>query len=304
MATRAEGNRCRRDRDGLGRRHHGARADAGGTECGGPRARARSPSGGGFRHAGHPRRTQIPAAAGIDGRQFHRHHHLPQPVRRRWRFPSGAGARFCPAKAWAAPAITGAARIGAFTPTISACAPICRQRYGAKTIPDTMTIQDWPVSYDELEPYLRPLRQGVRRLRQGGKSQGPQDRGRQCFRRPARQRLSQQADAAFRRRRDVRRGRQKPGLPSLPGAVLGGQRALQEYLWRRHGRLPGMRLLHPHRLRSQRQGLVRHHHHAGVAPGAEIRTAHPRLRLQAALRQGRQARHRRALYRPQDRAGI
>jgi len=27
------------------------------------------------------------------------------------------------------------------------------QRYGAKTIPATMTIQDWPVSYDELEPY-------------------------------------------------------------------------------------------------------------------------------------------------------
>ena len=27
------------------------------------------------------------------------------------------------------------------------------ERYGAKAIPDDMTIQDWPVSYDELEPY-------------------------------------------------------------------------------------------------------------------------------------------------------
>ncbi|HEX4634557.1 MAG TPA: hypothetical protein VH189_00150, partial [Rhizomicrobium sp.] len=26
-------------------------------------------------------------------------------------------------------------------------------RYGAKSVPDSMTIQDWPVSYDELEPY-------------------------------------------------------------------------------------------------------------------------------------------------------
>ena len=26
-------------------------------------------------------------------------------------------------------------------------------RYGAKSVPDTMTIQDWPVTYDELEPY-------------------------------------------------------------------------------------------------------------------------------------------------------
>ncbi len=27
------------------------------------------------------------------------------------------------------------------------------ERYGAKAIPDDMTIQDWPVSYDELEPF-------------------------------------------------------------------------------------------------------------------------------------------------------
>ena len=27
------------------------------------------------------------------------------------------------------------------------------ERYGAKAIPATMTIQDWPVTYDELEPY-------------------------------------------------------------------------------------------------------------------------------------------------------
>lgn len=27
------------------------------------------------------------------------------------------------------------------------------ERYGASKIPDDMTIQDWPVSYDELEPY-------------------------------------------------------------------------------------------------------------------------------------------------------
>jgi len=27
------------------------------------------------------------------------------------------------------------------------------ERYGAQAIPETMTIQDWPVSYDELEPY-------------------------------------------------------------------------------------------------------------------------------------------------------
>ena len=32
-------------------------------------------------------------------------------------------------------------------------AAISAERYGANAIPEDMTIQDWPVSYDELEPH-------------------------------------------------------------------------------------------------------------------------------------------------------
>jgi gluconate 2-dehydrogenase alpha chain len=40
-------------------------------------------------------------------------------------------------------------------------------RYGARAIPDYMTIEDWGVTYDELEPLLRPLRQALWHFRQG-----------------------------------------------------------------------------------------------------------------------------------------
>ena len=40
-----------------------------------------------------------------------------------------------------------------FLPTDFRIRSVLTERYGAKAIPDTMTIQDWPVSYDELEPH-------------------------------------------------------------------------------------------------------------------------------------------------------
>jgi gluconate 2-dehydrogenase alpha chain len=40
-----------------------------------------------------------------------------------------------------------------FLPTDFRIKSVLAQKYGAKTIPDTMTIQDWPLSYDELEPF-------------------------------------------------------------------------------------------------------------------------------------------------------
>src|SRR5438874_1423039 len=40
-----------------------------------------------------------------------------------------------------------------FLPTDFRIKSVLTEKYGAKAIPDTMTIQDWPVSYDELEPF-------------------------------------------------------------------------------------------------------------------------------------------------------
>lgn len=40
-----------------------------------------------------------------------------------------------------------------FLPTDFRIRSHLRERYGAKAIPDDMTVEDWPVSYDELEPF-------------------------------------------------------------------------------------------------------------------------------------------------------
>src|ERR1700760_2362527 len=40
-----------------------------------------------------------------------------------------------------------------FLPTDFRIRSVLNEKYGAKAIPDTMTIQDWPVSYDEIEPH-------------------------------------------------------------------------------------------------------------------------------------------------------
>src|SRR6516225_3548399 len=40
-----------------------------------------------------------------------------------------------------------------FLPTDFRIKSVLTEKYGAKAIPNTMTIQDWPISYDELEPF-------------------------------------------------------------------------------------------------------------------------------------------------------
>ena len=62
-------------------------------------------------------------------------------------------ARSAPAPASAAPGCTGTARPGASCPTDFKIRSETESRYGKNFIPAGMTIQDWGVTYDELEPY-------------------------------------------------------------------------------------------------------------------------------------------------------
>ncbi len=67
--------------------------------------------------------------------------------------PSAPGARSCRRTASAAAACTGTRRPGASCRPIFMLKSHLTQRYGAKFLPEDMTIQDWGVTYDELEPY-------------------------------------------------------------------------------------------------------------------------------------------------------
>ena len=60
---------------------------------------------------------------------------------------------FMPPTASAAAACTGTPRPGASCRPISCCKTHLTQRYGAAFLPEDMTIQDWGVTYDELEPH-------------------------------------------------------------------------------------------------------------------------------------------------------
>ncbi len=53
----------------------------------------------------------------------------------------------------AARACTGTARPGAFCRPTSAPAATTIERYGKGFMPADLTVQDWPVTYEELEPY-------------------------------------------------------------------------------------------------------------------------------------------------------
>ncbi len=81
-----------------------------------------------------------------------------------------------------------------FLPTDFRIKSVLNEKYGAKAIPDTMTIQDWPLSYDELEPHYDRFDRAVRRIRPGRQSARQDHRGRQSVRGRAQQRLSEQAD--------------------------------------------------------------------------------------------------------------
>ena len=68
--------------------------------------------------------------------------------------PYRSTARLSSAMAWAAPACTGMASFGAHRPKICVSAATSKSGTASTFIPPEMTIQDYPVSFEELEPHF------------------------------------------------------------------------------------------------------------------------------------------------------
>ncbi len=102
------------------------------------------------------------------------------------------------------------------------------ERYGAKAIPDDMTIADWPVSYAELEPYYDRFDKLCGVSGKAGNLRGQTVAGGNPFEGPRSYRLSQQAGEVVPCRRAVRRGRAEPRLSPVPGADRDRERGLPE----------------------------------------------------------------------------
>ena len=103
--------------------------------------------------AQHPRRVALRRAPRPHAEHRARHAHGAQQSRRRKRCRCGGSARSCPARSSAARACTGAATPGAGPTWSSRSARLYEERYGKSFIPADMTIQDWGITYAELEPY-------------------------------------------------------------------------------------------------------------------------------------------------------
>ena len=82
-------------------------------------------------------------------------------------------------------------------------------RYGQSAIPPGMTIQDWGITYDELEPYMRQVRLHGRHRRESRQSERQDHPRRQPVRGTAIPRVPRQATARHRDRRAVPEPRRK-----------------------------------------------------------------------------------------------
>ena len=114
------------------------------------------------------------------------------------------------------------------------------QRYGKKILDPELTIQDWGVTYDELEPHYDRFEYLCGHQRQGRQHQGHHSAGRQSVRSAARARISDAADEGALFRRPVPQRRRKSRISSLPAAIIESEPALHQS---RRSRASAMRLL-------------------------------------------------------------
>ena len=178
------------------------------------------------------------------------------------------------------------------------------ERYGKKFIPDDMTIQDWGISYAELEPYYEKFEYTAAVSGKAGNLAGKIQAGGNPFEAPRATRLSAAAADADPGQRNVHRCRAQCRLSSVPAAVGECLAALHQSGRLEIRRLPVLRLLPALWLRSQRQGQPAYDGDSDRDAQSEFRAAHPFLGDQGAEGFRRQARHRRHLHQRAQRRGI
>ena len=105
------------------------------------------------------------------------------------------------------------------------------ERYGKSFIPADMTIQDWGITYAELEPYYDKFEYTAAVSGKAGNIKRPDPARRQSVRGAARARISAAAAHADPGERDVHRGGGEQRLSSVPAAV--GERLAGLYQSRR-----------------------------------------------------------------------
>ena len=141
------------------------------------------------------------------------------------------------------------------------------ERYGASFLPEDMTIQDWGVTYHDLEPYYSSFEYLCGTSGTAGNLRGNSG-WRQSVRRSALAALSQSRAEAGLRAYIVRKGRPRPWLQAIPAAVRQPVARLYQSARAAHGALHVLRLLRVVWLRQLFQGESADHDPAGA--GAQV----------------------------------
>ena len=160
-----------------------------------------------------------------------------------------------------------------------------QNRYGRNAIPAEMTIEDYPVSYDELEPYYDRFEKLCGISGKAGNLRGQIDRRRQRVRGARQNEYPNRPLVQTMAGSLMEKAAKELGLSPVSGALCEHERRLHQSGGRHAGRLRILRPLRALRLRGKCQGFAAGLHPAGVAAGPEIRAAHLRLCEGAGLRQ-------------------
>src|SRR5262249_19186707 len=123
------------------------------------------------------------------------------------------------------------------------------QRYGASFLPEDMTIQDYGVTYDELEPHYDAFEYLCGTGRAGRQSARPDPGGRQSVRGSALATVPQSAAEAGLRARALGKSSERARLQTIPATVREHVAALRQSARRSHGAVHLLRLLRVVRLR-------------------------------------------------------
>ncbi len=109
------------------------------------------------------------------------------------------------------------------------------QRYGARAIPADMTIEDWPVSYDELEPYFDKFDKLCGVSGKAGNLRGTKVEGGNVFEGPRQNEYPESGAQTVGRRPVVCRRCKARRVSPFPYAVLRAIKTVHEHLWRDAG---------------------------------------------------------------------
>ena len=181
---------------------------------------------------------------------------------RKRRCRCGSSVPSCPVRASAAPACTGMASPGDGSNGITRRARRTVDKYGEKIIPADMNLQDWPITYDDLEPYYDKFEKTCGTSGKAGNLNGQKIDGGNVFEGPRKSEYPNPPLIAAQNMVMFEKAARNLGYHPFPEPRVKRFAGLRQSRWSGLRPVPLLRLLRALRLRSERQGEPALHCHS------------------------------------------